>query len=219
MVPKKPHLGHGGVSMAEITAITPQKKDKTRCNIEVDGRFYCGMKLETVMQNRLKAGMSITPESLSAMQLESEKQTALDKALTHISASMKTEKEVRDYLKKKGYLEDVCDYVIEKMRGYALVDDLQYAQRYAESAGRKKGARLIAVELKRKGVSDERIRETVSQMEDGTDSAKRVLEKYLRGKEINRDTLRKAYGHLLSKGFDYDTASNALRALGEEDED
>jgi len=49
--------------MAEITAITPQKKDKTRCNIEVDGRFYCGMKLETVMQNRLKAGMSVTPDA------------------------------------------------------------------------------------------------------------------------------------------------------------
>ncbi|MDE5547957.1 MAG: RecX family transcriptional regulator [Clostridia bacterium] len=205
--------------MAEITAITPQKKDKMRCNIEVDGRFYCGMKLETVMQNRLKAGMTVTPEALSAMQLESEKQTALDKALTHISASMKTEREVRDYLKKKGYLEDVCDYVLEKMRDYGLVDDLQYAQRYAESAGKKKGARLIAVELKRKGVSDESIEETISQMEDGTESAKRVLQKYLRGKEINRDTLRKAYGHLLSKGFDYDTASTALRALGEEDED
>lgn len=205
--------------MAEITAITPQKKDKMRCNIEVDGRFYCGMKLETVMQNRLKAGMTVTPESLSAMQLESEKQTALDKALTHISASMKTEREVRDYLKKKGYLEDVCDYVLDKMRDYGLVDDLQYAQRYAESAGKKKGARLIAVELKRKGVSEESIEETISQMEDGTESAKRVLQKYLRGKEINRDTLRKAYGHLLSKGFDYDTASAAIRALGEEDED
>lgn len=205
--------------MAEITAITPQKKDKTRCNIEVDGRFYCGMKLETVMQNRLKAGMSVTPESLSAMQLQSEKQTALDKALTHISVSMKTERQVRDYLKKKGYLEDVCDFVLEKMRGYGLVDDLQYAQRYAESAGKKKGARLIAAELKRKGVSDESIREAVSQMEDGTDSAKRVLERYLRGKEINRDTLRKAYGHLISKGFDYDTVQSVLRALGEEDED
>lgn len=205
--------------MAEITAITPQKKDKTRCNIEVDGRFYCGMKLETVMQNRLKAGMSVTPESLSAMQLQSEKQTALDKALTHISVSMKTERQVRDYLKKKGYLEDVCDYVLEKMRGYGLVDDLQYAQRYAESAGKKKGARLIAAELKRKGVSDESIREAVSQMEDGTDSAKRVLERYLRGKEINRDTLRKAYGHLISKGFDYGTVQSVLRALGEEDED
>ena len=26
----------------EITAITPQVKDKTRCNIYVDGRFCCG---------------------------------------------------------------------------------------------------------------------------------------------------------------------------------
>jgi len=151
--------------------------------------------------------------------MQSEKQTALDKALTHISVSMKTERQVRDYLKNKGYLEDVCDFVLEKMRGYALVDDLQYAQRYAESAGKKKGARLIAAELKRKGVSDESIREAVSQMEDGTDSAKRVLERYLRGKEINRDTLRKAYGHLISKGFDYDTVQSVLRALGEEDED
>ena len=85
--------------MAEITAITPQKKDKTRCNIEIDGRFYCGMKLETVMKNRLKAGICISSDELSRLQLESEKQTALDKALTHISASMKTEKEIRDYLK------------------------------------------------------------------------------------------------------------------------
>ena len=205
--------------MAEITAITPQQKDKTRCNIEIDGKFCCGMKLDTVLANGLKAGMSVDTEYLSRLQLESEKLTALDKALTHISVSMKTERQVRDYLKKKGYLEDVCDFVLEKMRGYALVDDLQYAQRYAESAGKKKGARLIAAELKRKGVSDESIREAVSQMEDGTDSAKRVLERYLRGKEINRDTLRKAYGHLISKGFDYDTVQSVLRALGEEDED
>ena len=80
--------------MAEITAITPQKKDQTRCNLEVDGRFYCGMKLETVMKNRLKVGTAVSPEALSEMQLESEKQTAFDKALSHISASMKTEREI-----------------------------------------------------------------------------------------------------------------------------
>ena len=38
--------------MAEITGITPQIKDKERCNIEVDGRFFCGMKLETSSKAR-----------------------------------------------------------------------------------------------------------------------------------------------------------------------
>lgn len=205
--------------MAEITAITPQKKDKTRCNIEIDGRFYCGMKLETVMQNRLKAGMTVTGEELSRMQLESEKQTALDKALTHISASMKTEREISDYLKKKGYLEDVCSYVLDKMRGYGLADDRQYAERYAESASKKKGARLIAAELRRKGVGDKEIDEALSDLEGAEESAKAVLKKYMRTKEPTRETLRKAYNHLLSKGFDYDTATAALRAFGAEDED
>ena len=117
--------------MPEITAITPQKKDKTRCNVEIDGRFYCGMKLVTVMQSRLKVGMSIALEELAHIQLESEKQTALDKALHHITASMKPEKEIRDFLTKKGYLKDVCDYVIEKMKGYGFLDDGAYAKAYA----------------------------------------------------------------------------------------
>ena len=205
--------------MAEITAITPQKKDKTRCNIEIDGRFYCGMKLETVMQHRLKAGLSVSPEALSEMQLESEKQTALDKALTHITAGMKPEREIRDYLKKKGYLQDVCDYVVDKMLGYGFIDDMQYAKQYTESAGKKKGARLIALELKRKGVSDEAIGEALSGLQGEEESAKRVLEKYLRGKTVDSVTLRKAYAHLMSKGFDYDTAHSALASLGETDED
>ena len=32
--------------MSEITSIEPQVKDKRRCSIFIDGRFYCGMKLE-----------------------------------------------------------------------------------------------------------------------------------------------------------------------------
>ena len=36
--------------MPEITDITPQVKDKERCNIYVDGRFYCGLKLETAIK-------------------------------------------------------------------------------------------------------------------------------------------------------------------------
>ena len=206
--------------MAEITAITPQKKDKTRCNIEVYGRFYCGMKLETVMQNRLKAGMCVSLETLSRMQLESEKMTALDKALTHITSSMKTEREIRDFLKKKGYLSDVCDYVAEKMKGYGFLDDGQYAKTYAESAGKRKGRRLIAAELKRQGVGDGEIEEALNGLTGERESALRVLGKYMRGKPVDKKTLSKAYAYLIGKGYDYETARGALSAFGDtEDED
>ena len=80
--------------MGEITAITPQIKDKRRCNVYVDGRFYCGITLETAVKNRLKAGLTIDEKRLDELQSESEKSAALDKALTHISACAKTEKDV-----------------------------------------------------------------------------------------------------------------------------
>ena len=205
--------------MSEITAITPQVKDKTRCNIEVDGRFYCGMKLETVMKNRLKVGATVTAEQLSAMQLESEKTTALDKALTHITVSMKTEREIRTYLKKKGYLEDVCDYVVEKMKSYGFLDDGAYSVAYVEGVKKRKGRRLIAAELKRKGVSDEEIEGALATITGEAESAKAILQKYLRGKTLDRKTLQKGYAYLIGKGFDYETAREALRAIGGDDED
>ena len=123
--------------MNEITAITPQIKDKTRCNVFLDGRFYCGLALETAVKNRLKVGQIVDVEKLAQMQLDSEKQTAFDKALSHISATHKTEKQVRDFLSGKGYLPAVIEYVIEKMRGYQFIDDGEYAKQYASFASAK----------------------------------------------------------------------------------
>ena len=84
-----------------MSEITPQIKDKRRCNIFVDGRFCCGLTLETAVKNRLKVGALVTEESLAEIQLQSEKEVALDKAMSFLSATRKTEKQVREHLAKK----------------------------------------------------------------------------------------------------------------------
>ena len=205
--------------MPEITDIAPQKKDKERCNVYVDGAFCCGMRLETVLTNRLKVGMHVEAEQLAEMQLESEKAQALDRALRHLSVTMKTEKQMRDFLKKKGYLPAVCDYVLEKLRGYGFVDDAEYSAQYVQAAGRRKGARLIALELKSRGVAEEQVEAALDGLEGEEEAAKAVLQKYMRGKEPTRENLSKAYRHLLSKGFSYETAKDALASPGAEEEE
>lgn len=207
--------------MNEITAITPQVKDKTRCNIYVDGRFCCGLTLETVVKNRLKVGQIVTQEQLEEMQLESEKHTALDKALHFLSATRKTEREIRAYLTKKGYLPAVIEYVIEKLREYGFINDGEYAEAYTESAAKRKGGRLIRMELKNKGLSDETIDGALSELdsEQELETAKKILEKYMRGKTADKATLQKAYRYLMSKGFDYEVAKAAIDAYGDVDEE
>ena len=205
--------------MPEITDIAPQVKDKDRCSVYVDGRFYCGLKLETAVKHRLKVGDQIELSKLDEMQLENEKSQALDKAMTHLTHSMKTEKDIRDFLKKKGYVEAVADYAAEKLKEYGFLDDEEYCRQYAASAGKTKGPRLIAYELKRRGAREESIQAALSELSGEAEAAAAALKKYMRGKEFTKENLSKAYRHLMSRGFDYDTAKEALSSLGEGDEE
>ncbi|MBQ9730344.1 MAG: RecX family transcriptional regulator [Clostridia bacterium] len=201
--------------MSEITALTAQVKDKTRCNVFVDGRFCCGLTLDTVVKNRLKAGMQITQERLEEMQLESEKETAFQKALSFISVSQKTKKQVRDHLVKKGYLPSVIEYVLEKMDSYDFVNDADYAKSYAASALKKKGNRLIRLELKNKGISDQEIAEAFVEDSAQTElaAATAIAEKYLKNKTLDRENLQKAYRYLMGKGYDFETAKSAVSSV------
>lgn len=205
--------------MAQITDISPQVKDKERCNVYVDGSFYCGMRLETVIKYRLKAGQHIERAALDEIQMENEKAQALDRALTHLSATMKTEKQMRDFLKKKGYVDAVCEYVLAKLREYAFVDDAQYCEQYVETAGRRMGGRRIALELKKRGASEESIAAALEHLSGEEEVARETLVKYMKCKERTRENFAKAFRHLLSRGFSPDTAKDALAAFGAEEEE
>ena len=218
--------------MGEITAITPQIKDKTRCNVYVDGCFYCGITLEAAIKNRLKAGQEIDEKRLDAMQSESEKNTALDKALTHISACARTERDVRQFLRRKGYLPSVEEYVTEKMKSYGFIDDKAYAKAYALSALKRKGRKLVEYELYAKGVSKEDAEAAFDEIcrggeggatEEGVigeiGAAEAIAEKFMRGKTADQKTLSALYRRLISRGFTGDTVKEIADKYREESEE
>lgn len=205
--------------MKTITDIKPQVKTPTRYSIYLDNQFYCGLELETVMRHRLKVGQVIDPDELDAIQLDSERVKALDKALTFVSRSKKTKKELRDYLAKKGYTEQTVDNVLSKMEDYRFIADDDYSLDYVKSYSKSKGKRLIEMELRRKGISDRDMREAIESIGDETESAVKVAEKYLKNKQKTKENILKCYKYLLSKGFDYETAKSAVGKLDIDEDD
>lgn len=204
--------------MSEITSIEPQVKDKTRCNVYVDGRFYCGIKLEVAIKYRLKAGMQIEKSRLDEIQLATEKSQALDKAMTHISATMKTKKQIRDFLVKKGYTDAVIEYVLERLEYHNLADDEAYCRAYVNSV-KGKGKRALKADLIRRGAEKNAIYAALEEVEEDDGEALNILQKYLRGKEQTKENLYKGYKYLISKGFSYDTAKSAVARFGDGNED
>ena len=200
--------------MSQITSIEQQKKDKTRCSVYVDGAFYCGLKIEIAIKHRLKSGMEIEKSQLDKIQLDNEKIQATEKAMNHLSATLKTKKQMNDFLAGKGYTQAVIDYVIQKLEGYGYIDDYAYCRAYVGSVSGKGKAALRAA-LIRRGAAREAIDAALDETDENEDEALAVARKYLRGKDITRETLNKALRHLISRGYGYDVAKSAIFRLGD----
>ena len=205
--------------MKTITELKVQEKNKKRVSVFLDGEFYCGMGLFTVMQNRLKVGEQVDEKRLAEIAAEDNYSEALDKALNYIAKAMHTKMQVIVYLKKKEYDGKTIARVIDKLQEYGYIDDEMYAKKFAEERSRREGKRKIALELKVKGI-DPKISETVLDDEFSEDEGcRRVAEKYLKGRPLDRELKQKCYRYLLSKGFDYDVAKSTLDKISRDDED
>lgn len=204
--------------MPIITEITYQTKNKNRCNLFIDGDFFAGVSLETVIKHRLKVGNNVDKTELSNLIENDERSEALAKAADYVSKSLKTKRQIKDYLIKKGYSEETAWYCIDKLKEYDYVNDCEYSKRYIESVSKNCGKRLIEYKLMMKGVKKEDVISAYDNVEiDAKSNAKAIAEKYLKNKELTKENLLKAYRYLMGRGFSYDEASFALSAFGKDD--
>ena len=197
--------------MPKITAITAQEKRKDRCNIYLDGEFYAGVSLETVMKFRLKAGAETDEARLKEILTDAENSGATEKALSYISKTVKTKRQVKEYLLKKGYSESACYHAIDKLKEYGYIDDCEYARRYIDSTGKTQGKRLLAYKLMAKGVKKEDIEaayETAGK--NSAENAAALAAKKMKNKDVTKENVLKTYRYLISRGFSYEEAERAV---------
>lgn len=204
--------------MPIITNISVQTKNKKRCNLFIDGEFFCAMSVETAVLNRLKSGMEIDSEKLQEIVIESDKKEALAKATEYLSKNLKTKRQVKEYLLKKGYSEHVVYYCIDKLKEYNYINDEEYSRRYIESVSKNQGKKLVEYKLMMKGVKKQDIESAYDEVDvDQKQNAKEVAKKHLKNKELTKENIAKTYRYLIGRGFSYDEASFALAEFKETD--
>ena len=202
-----------------VTDIKPQAKNSKRVNLYLDGKFYCGLELFTVMKHRVKIGNDYTANEIIDIQIAEEEGVCLNYALNLLSKSVKTEKEIIAKLKKRGYVSEIIDSVIFKLKDYGYVNDEEFAEKYINSYSKNKGKRLLKSELKLKGVSDAIIEDKFLSVENELETAIKIAEKYVKNKPVDIKTKQKCYKYLLSKGFSYDDSKTAVdKVLSLDDE-
>lgn len=136
--------------------------------------------------------------------------SAFDTAAYYLSFRDRTRKELTDKLTDKGYsLVDIED-AISKLELYGYINDENYALSYIKGNMKRKGSKLIAMELARKGIDKEIFYQQVELSGiDEFSAIEAVLRK--RYSDIANDsTRRKAYAYFMRKGYKSDDISRAI---------
>ena len=132
----------------------------------------------------------------------------------------RSEYEIRDRLKLKGYTEAVVDEVVAGLKRIGEIDDAKFARIWVESRMHYNpaGDVVLGHELKQKGVSDLLIEATLSQKSKNYDEYKVAFsmarERFERFKKLDRrKATKRVYDFLLRRGFKYDTIRKILENL------
>jgi regulatory protein len=203
-----------------ITDIQTQKKNSSRFNLDIDGKFFCGISADTLAKYALYQGKVISPEELEEV-LDTELQTRFfNRVLEYLTRAPKTEFQIQRYMKdlvykKKGKWfeelskekqEKIFVFVTSKLKEYGYIDDRSFAETFVNSRIRNKprGKNILISELISKGVNKEIATETVNDLvEDEMDMLKKIYTKKYGDEQLDI-TQKKKIDFLLRKGFNWD---------------
>ena len=141
--------------------------------------------------------------------------------MVFLSYRPRSEKEVRDRLRRGGYEQDAIEHAIARLHEWRYLDDADFARRWVENrtAHRPRGKRLLQQELRHKGIDSETARDAIDDVDlDETGAAevlaRRRLPSYAGDEPV---AIRRRLGaYLARRGYGYDVIRVALdRALGE----
>lgn len=203
--------------MKKITAIEVQKKKTNRVNIYLDGEFAFG--LARIVAVWLKVGQGISDGKIEQLQAEDARERAFQQAMLFLSYRARSESEIRKNLRKHEIPEAVIEQTLERLRQDGLANDSQFASAWVEnrSTFRPRSRRMMAMELKQKGLDEEAIQSAIENVDDDAAAYEAAHKKAARFKSLEwNDFRRKLSEFLARRGFSYSVISPIVTRIWNE---
>lgn len=210
--------------MPKITKIEIQKNNKDRVNIYLDGEYAFAINAELVYKENLKVKDDV---DIVKLQEVAEKEAYIrckESAIKIIERSYKTEKEIRDKLKQKGYEEKQINKSIEFLKEYNFLNDNTYAKAFIKDKLASKGTQKIKYDLMKKGISKEIIEENLLKVDKNEEKevalnlARKKYESIRKNESDNYKLSGKLYRFLISRGYGYNLVKDIVKEIMSLDE-
>lgn len=195
----------------KITAIKQQIKRPDRYSIYIDGKYSFSLSEAELLQTKLRLNREFSEAELQQLRQTAVLDKAYDRTLNLISHRLRSEWELRDYMRRKDYEPDVIEATIERLMTRGYVNDEIFARRWVENRRLLKATskRRLAQELKQKRVNEEVIQRVLAEDETDEQAVLRELIARKRKQTKYQDEL-KLMQYLARQGFNYDAIKTAM---------
>jgi len=146
-------------------------------------------------------------------------QRCLDSAYRYLSYRPRSEAEIMQCLKRRGFDSEVVEKAIAKLKEQNLIDDVAFAQFWKSNrlSFKPKSRRLIVKELKDKKIAPEVIEQVTQDIDDEANAYKLGSSRMHTMGELNYlDFYRRLSSYLSYRGFSYAVIRQTLSRLWEE---
>ncbi len=148
-------------------------------------------------------------------------QSCLDAAYRYLSYRPRSEEEIRQSLRRRGFTNEVIEKTIVKLREQNLSDDFAFAQFWAENrlSFRPKSKRLIRKELSERRVAADVIEQVTKDIDDKEIAYKLAIRRMPALAHLDYpDFYRRLSSYLAYRGFDHDVIRDTVAQLWQEKE-
>lgn len=203
--------------LKKITAIEPQKKNKKRVNVYLDGEFAFG--LSRLVAAWLRVGDELPDTKIAELQAREMEEQVLQRALHLLKYRPRSEAEMFDHLRKQDLPEDQIWSVVERLKESHLLDDQQFARTWVENRCEfsPRGRRALAYELRQKKIDAAIIDDVLNDLDEETLAYQAASQRAPRLRGLPREDFhRKLRSFLNRRGFPYETISTVVERLWSE---
>lgn len=189
-----------------------------RIALYADDAFLMSLHPDVFAASGISVGIQLDECQLAELLEQAEMKKAKEKALSLLSYKEYTSQQLTERLCRQ-VGEDAAEAAVVRMEELGLIDDEDYAERFARDLSQRKryGVLRIRQEMRRRGLSSEQIEHAVSQLEDDpVEQMQTIIErKYPLAREDEK-TRQRAFQALLRMGYPSSEVRRALRIYQDE---
>ena len=189
---------------------------KQRYEVRIDYVLVVPLSPEILAQAGLRTGQEISEAAIKRLEADEARHSALSSAFRLLAYGPRSRREMRDALRRRRIAANVVTETLERLDELRLLDDAEFARSYAERRDRAspRSRRLIAAELRAKGVARAEIESTVGEIDDADAAYRAGARKAHSLRSTDFAEFRRRLGdHLLRRGFSYEIAGETVSRL------